>query len=148
MANGDMDEIMPGVSLALRNTKIESSPDKLTDILVTTKVDINADNFNQSYDDIYYNISEGDTQVSNGSRREYYNTTTQFVYEVKTLSVKKGSLTLKRLIRGVEQLLDNPRVIAGGVPVLVADQNAVNAALERDVDLYNALLKLKRREVV
>ena len=88
----------------------------------------------------------GSPTIGNVSRKENFTGFTQFVFEVKTVSAKNEDLS-SILLKGIDdQLLANPRVTdGGGLPVLIADRNAVNTAIQGDrgAEVLSAIQRLE-----
>jgi RHS repeat-associated protein len=145
----DVEKALDLAKHALFNVEIKHSPDKLTDISLNAKGVTQETPFYHTFDvvGISYNPFLGWQAQVTGARIEKYTKNTEFIYEVKTLSPDNEDI-IGLIESGIRQLLVNPKVEGGGVPVLVIDKGTFLKAVsskEGRVKITDGINALRRK---
>ncbi len=138
------ENILKEVELVHQTVSVNFEPDKLTDYTITYTPKSGMENWNfiYAFDDIRENIFSGPS-LWKQFKGEPFSGKTIFVHEVKVVSPDNEKL-LDIIDKGVEQLLSNPLVRSGGIPVLVIDVKAAEKAIKLDKDRFSKAIKKLR----
>ncbi|HVU57803.1 MAG TPA: RHS repeat-associated core domain-containing protein [Puia sp.] len=128
------------ISLVHQQVKFEFEPDAKTDYVITYMPNgKDKTTYHYAFDDLRENFFGN--FIKPQSKIKDYTEKTEFVHEVKIVSPKNEDL-LEIIETGVNQLLSNPRVQRGGVPVLVIDRKSAEKALSSDPERFNRAISL------